>query len=72
MHHLFVSPKHLRRGVGLKLLNHAKSRSENLSLKCLVHNTQASEFYISQGFTIQETADKGNESYHLMSFEEKT
>ncbi|CAH8238813.1 GNAT family N-acetyltransferase [Vibrio anguillarum] len=72
IHHLFVSPQHLKRGVGLKLLNHAKKVSNSLSLKSLVKNANATDFYISQGFTIQETVEKGHESYHLMSFEAQT
>ncbi|MDN3699652.1 GNAT family N-acetyltransferase [Vibrio cortegadensis] len=72
IHHLFVSPKNLKQGVGLKLLNHAKSLSNRLSLKCLVQNTNATKFYLSQGFTILETAGKGKEGYYLMSFEAQT
>ena len=72
IHHLFVSPKNLKRGIGVRLLNHAKKLSNNLSLKCLVQNTNATEFYISQGFLIQETVDKGTESYHVMSFVAQT
>lgn len=72
IHHLFVSPKYLKRGIGLELLNHAKKVSNSLKLKSLVKNANATDFYISQGFTIQETVEKGHESYHLMSFEAPT
>jgi ribosomal protein S18 acetylase RimI-like enzyme len=68
IHHLFVSPSCLRRGVGLKLLNFAKQRYSNLSLKCLTQNSNAIEFYLSQGFTIAKTVDNGAESYYLMTF----
>ncbi|EHR1015693.1 GNAT family N-acetyltransferase [Vibrio parahaemolyticus] len=66
IHHLYVNPSKLRSGVGLKLLNFAKRRYPNLSLKCLTQNRNATEFYLSQGFTIVETVDNGAESYHLM------
>ncbi|EQB8945037.1 GNAT family N-acetyltransferase, partial [Vibrio parahaemolyticus] len=72
IHHLFVSPKNLKRGIGLKLLSHAKELSNSLSLKSLVQNRNATDFYIYQGFIIQETVDKGQESYHLMSFVAQT
>ncbi|HAS8570109.1 TPA: GNAT family N-acetyltransferase [Vibrio vulnificus] len=72
IHHLFVSPKSLKQGVGLKLLNHAKDLSNNLSLKCLVQNTNATQFYLSQGFKILETVGNGPENYHLMSFDAQT
>ncbi|MEE3880035.1 GNAT family N-acetyltransferase [Vibrio sp. YYF0003] len=66
IHHLFVSPCNLRSGVGLKLLDFAKQRYSNLSLKCLTQNRNAIGFYRSQGFTIVETVNDGSESYHLM------
>ncbi|CAH1533383.1 GNAT family N-acetyltransferase [Vibrio owensii] len=72
IHHLFVSPKRTKQGVGLKLLNHAKSLSGSLSLKCLVQNTNVTKFYLAQGFKIQETVNNGQESYHLMSFVAQT
>ncbi|BDR18021.1 GNAT family N-acetyltransferase [Vibrio sp. STUT-A16] len=72
IHHLFVSPRNLRGGVGLKLLDLAKQRYRRLSLKCLSQNDNAIEFYLSQGFTIAETLDNGAESYHLMKWTSQT
>ncbi len=72
IHHLFVSPSNLRRGVGLKLLDFAKQRYSNLSLKCLTQNSNAIGFYWSHGFTIVETVDDGAESYHLMKCQSQT
>ncbi|EIA3186963.1 GNAT family N-acetyltransferase [Vibrio parahaemolyticus] len=72
IHHLFVSPRNLRSGVGLKLLDFAKQRYSNLSLKCLTKNSNAIGFYRSQGFTIVETVDDGAESYHLMKCQSQT
>lgn len=68
IHHLFVSPEDLKKGIGLKLLNFVKQRYSNLSLKCLTQNTNAVAFYLSQGFKVEETVDNGLESYHRMSF----
>ncbi|WMN89796.1 GNAT family N-acetyltransferase [Vibrio parahaemolyticus] len=72
IHHLFVSPRNLRGGVGLKLLDLAKQKYPNLSLKCLSQNGNATDFYLSQGFTIAETVGNGPESYHLMKWESQT
>ena len=72
IHHLFVSPGNLRGGVGLKLLDLAKQRHPSLSLKCLSKNGNATEFYLSQGFTIAETVDDGAASYHLMKWKSQT
>ncbi|MCS0326672.1 GNAT family N-acetyltransferase [Vibrio diabolicus] len=72
IHHLFVSPRNLRGGVGLKLLDLAKQKYPSLSLKCLSQNGNATEFYLSQGFIIAETVDNGAESYHLMKWKSQT
>ena len=72
IHHLFVSSCNLRSGVGLKLLDFAKQRYSNLSLKCLTQNRNAIGFYRSQGFTIVETVGDGSESYHLMKCHSQT
>ncbi|HCH6293860.1 TPA: GNAT family N-acetyltransferase [Vibrio parahaemolyticus] len=72
IHHLFVSPNNLRSGVGLKLLDFARQRYSNLSLKCFTQNSNAIGFYRSQGFTIVETVDDGAESYHLMKCQSQT
>ncbi|EGQ8453864.1 GNAT family N-acetyltransferase [Vibrio parahaemolyticus] len=72
IHHLFVSPRNLRDGVGLKLLDLAKQRYPSLGLKCLTQNGNATEFYLSQGFTITKTVDNGAESYHLMKWKSQT
>lgn len=72
IHHLFVSPRNLRGGVGLKLLDLAKQRYPSLSLKCLSQNGNATDFYLSQGFTIAETVGNGAESYHLMKWKSQT
>lgn len=68
VHHLFVSPEHLYKGIGSKLINVVKQRYAHLSLKCLTQNSDAIAFYHSQDFEVVETIENGLESYHLMSF----
>ncbi|MDK9736018.1 GNAT family N-acetyltransferase [Vibrio sp. D404a] len=72
IHHLFVSPKKLKQGIGVELLNHAKELCGSLTLKCLVQNSNAIQFYLSQGFKILKTVRDAQNSYHLMSFETQT
>jgi ribosomal protein S18 acetylase RimI-like enzyme len=69
IHNLFVSPHHLRNGVGSTLLDFSKQHYSVLSLKCLIENKNAVDFYQSQGFKIATTVKNGSESYHLMTFE---
>ena len=71
IHHLFVSPENLNKGIGSSLLNFVKQRYSKLSLKCLTQNSLAVGFYLSQGFKITETVDNGLESYHLMILNEQ-
>ncbi|MEZ8696608.1 GNAT family N-acetyltransferase [Vibrio lentus] len=68
IHHLFVSPHKLRNGAGARLLNLSKQHYSTLSLKCLVANENATDFYHSNGFVIASTYDDGLDSYHLMTF----
>lgn len=72
VHHLFVGPDKLNKGIGSTLLSFVKRRYSSLSLKCLIQNSHAVAFYLSQGFEIKETVDNGSESYHLMYFIEQT
>lgn len=68
IHHLFVSPHRLRHGAGLRLLNLSKQHYSTLSLKCLVANENATDFYHSNGFVITSTYGDELDSYHLMTF----
>ncbi|MEZ8107411.1 GNAT family N-acetyltransferase [Vibrio cortegadensis] len=72
IHHLFVSPESVAKGVGSKLLSVAKLHYPKLSLKCLAYNQRAIGFYLSKGFIIASTVDEGMESYHLMEFSAQT
>ena len=71
IHNLFVSPHHLRSGIGSTLLDFSKQRYSVLSLKCLIENKNAVNFYQSQGFKVASTVNNGPESYHLMTFKNK-
>ncbi|RYG19012.1 GNAT family N-acetyltransferase, partial [bacterium] len=52
IHHLFISPDHLRQGIGLILLTDLQQRIPGLfRLKCLVANLPALAFYHSLGWT---------------------
>ncbi len=68
IHHLFVDPDFRKIGAGSQLVNLAKQRYSELSLKCFVQNSDAIGFYESQGFKAGETVENGAESYHLMRF----
>ncbi|CAH0539523.1 GNAT family N-acetyltransferase [Vibrio marisflavi] len=68
VHHLYVSKTHQGKNIGTRLLEDAKSYYGVLSLKCMVENERAIEFYESNGFT---KAKKGVDSlgdYYLMKF----
>ena len=68
IHHLFVSPSCLRSGIGASLLAISKQHYPALTLKCLVANQNAVDFYCSQGFKITATVEDGAESHHLMKY----
>ncbi|EKL91483.1 hypothetical protein VCHC17A2_3604 [Vibrio cholerae HC-17A2] len=50
------------------LLNGAKMKYGNLSLKCMVQNQKALNFYLSQGFEIVSQVDDELGGYYYMSF----
>jgi GNAT superfamily N-acetyltransferase len=68
IHHLYVSSEHHKTGVGSKLLEAAKLTYPELNLKCMSHNENALDFYVSQGFVkgIKGSGDCGD--YYLMKF----
>ncbi|NOH54037.1 GNAT family N-acetyltransferase [Vibrio coralliilyticus] len=68
IHHLYVSPEHIRKGVGCHLMQLAKARYSTLSLKCMSHNEPALQFYQSQGFTRQSKAEDSLGEYYLLTF----
>jgi ribosomal protein S18 acetylase RimI-like enzyme len=72
IHHLYVSSEYQNQGVGSMLLNGAKTEYGNLSLKCMVQNRKALEFYLSQGFEIVSQVDDEFGGYYHMSFGAQT
>ncbi len=72
IHHLYVATKYQGQGVGSMLLNGAKMKYGNLSLKCMVQNQKALNFYLSQGFEIVSQVDDELGGYYYMSFVAQT
>ncbi|GHB37881.1 N-acetyltransferase [Pseudovibrio japonicus] len=60
---LYLDPRHLRKGIGSKLLDLAKAQSSgNLKLMCFVENTDARVFYEAHGFKeVKRTSGSENE-----------
>lgn len=69
IHNLFISSTFKRQGIGRELINEAiKAVGLPLTLKCVKANTNALNFYLSQGWTIEEEST-GDEPYYLMKYE---
>lgn len=67
VHHLYVSPAWLRRGIGQKLLSaclHQMGRPARL--KCLCQNENAVGFYLSSGWEVEQQEAGENGDYYLM------
>lgn len=59
--HLYVHPDMIARGVGVALLDHAKTKTAQLDLWCFEDNHRARAFYEAQGFKLVRTTDGDNE-----------
>ncbi|KQH83498.1 GCN5 family acetyltransferase [Vibrio fluvialis] len=70
IHHLYVDPKQLNKGVGAKLLGYSKQHFSSLSLKCFIQNDNAIKFYQKHDFIICSTMNSDAEQYHLMKYED--
>lgn len=69
IHNLFVSSNFKRCGVGKALINQCvKVVGLPLTLKCVRENENALNFYLSQGWTIEEEVT-GKEHYYLMKYD---
>jgi len=67
IHHLYVSSEYHNQGVGSMLLKNAKAEYGELSLKCMVKNKKAINFYLLRGFEIVSQVDDEFGGYYLMS-----
>ena len=69
IHNLFVSSNFKRCGVGKALINQCVKVVElPLTLKCVRENENALNFYLSQGWTIEEEVT-GKEPYYIMKYD---
>ncbi len=66
IHHLFVKPGYVGKGIGSALLNQAKKQYRQLSLKCLVQNVAAVDFYQAHGFRPVTKGESELGDYYLM------
>ena len=68
IHHLFVDPQWLRRGVGRGLLNASlKQIPRPVRLKCQLRNENARAFYMSQGWEVEKQEENANGAYYVMA-----
>jgi len=66
IHHLYIDQKHQGKNIGTELLKAAIQKTAfPLTLKCLVSNTKAVEFYLKKGFTEKSRGESGNGAYIL-------
>lgn len=69
VHHLFVHPDYIRKGIGKSLLNFCVSGiPKPLTLKCFENNVNALVFYASQGWKIKGKGSDSFENYFLLEF----
>jgi len=67
IHHLFVYPDFMGKGIGKALLNSCIAMLDGpASLKCLTRNGKALNFYKTQGWIIEEESSDDAGGYYLM------
>ena len=57
VNHLYLLPSSTKKGIGKRLLDEAKRKSESLMLWAFQKNENARDFYMSQGFKIVKETD---------------
>lgn len=66
IHHLYVDTKYQGKNIGTELLKAAIQKTVfPITLKCLVNNTKAVEFYIKKGFAEKSRGHSSNGTYIL-------
>ncbi|KAF2078836.1 GNAT family N-acetyltransferase [Flavobacterium sharifuzzamanii] len=66
IHHLYVDNAYQGKNIGTQLLKAAIQKTAfPITLKCLVSNTKAIEFYLKKGFTEKSRGQSGNGTYIL-------
>jgi ribosomal protein S18 acetylase RimI-like enzyme len=71
VHHLFISPEHLRRGIGRALLCAAVEQlGRPARLKCLCRNEKALAFYQRMGWEVEQREAGENGEYYAMVLRE--
>ena len=72
VHNLFVLSSNFSQGIGSALLSVSlKKIGRPASLKCLLKNMSAREFYLSQGWKIVSHGEGSDGEYQLMQFDKK-
>jgi ribosomal protein S18 acetylase RimI-like enzyme len=66
VHHLYVDQSFQHQGIGTLLIKKALETYDRLSLKCMVQNQRAKDFYEFLGFTTQSQVDDEFGGYYLM------
>jgi GNAT superfamily N-acetyltransferase len=67
IHHLYVDVKHQGQNLGTELLKAAILKTSfPITLKCLVHNIKAIEFYTKKGFIEKSRGNSSNGTYILL------
>ena len=71
IHHLFVHPSSMGRGIGSALLSACLNEiGRPVSLKCLEKNSRANKFYHSRGWKNISYGNSADGRYQLMQFDD--
>lgn len=69
IHNLFVEKQYRRLGVGKRLLEKVIAIfNKSLTLKCVKKNINATQFYLRNGWKIENEQTSSDGAYYLMSF----
>lgn len=69
LHSLYVAPDHQGKRIGLALLEKVQAEfTTHGTLKCLVKNQPAFEFYQRHGWQVESRGDSVDGEYYLMGF----